>query len=322
MKKLLKIALGIAVLLVLFASGVEAWASVRDRRLLSRTVETHRVDFPIPFPLTQEEVARLQPGQDSAQVALANAVARGDHLLHSLYGCVECHGQHFGGGVMVDDPLIGSLLGPNLTTGKGSRTLDYGPSDWDRAVRHGVAPDGHPTAMPAEDFQLMSDEELSDIVAYIRSLPPVDNEVSPVHLGPLGSVLVATGNIRLAADVIPIHTALHATFPPVTEATVEFGQHLAGTCSGCHGANFAGGPIAGGDPSWPPAMNLTPHADGLAGWTFDEFETTLRSGNKPDGTPLRIPMANMVPYTRNMTDVELQALWMFLRQVPPVASTD
>jgi mono/diheme cytochrome c family protein/cytochrome c553 len=320
MNKLLKIGLGIFVLLLVLLGGTYTWASVRDSHLLTRTIETHRVDFPIPFPLAPEEVAQLQPGQDSSQVALANAVARGDHLVHSRYACVECHGQSFGGGVMIDDPMIGHLLGPNLTTGQGSRTLDYGPSDWDRAVRHGVAPDGRPTAMPAEDFQLMSDEELSDIISYIRSMPPVDNLVDPVRLGPLGKILLATGNLPLSADVIPIHTAPHATLPPVAEATVEFGMHLAGTCSGCHRADFSGGPIAGGDPSWPPAMNLTPHADGLAGWTFDDFANALRSGNRPDGTPLREPMSLMIPYAQNMSDVEIQALWMFLQQLPPVAS--
>lgn len=34
--------------------------------------------------------------------------------------------------------------------------------------------------MPAIDFQLMSDQELSDIVAYIEGLPPVDADVAPV----------------------------------------------------------------------------------------------------------------------------------------------
>ena len=37
---------------------------------------------------------------------------------------------------------LGRFLGPNLTTGQGSRTLDYEPADWDRIVRHGVLPDG------------------------------------------------------------------------------------------------------------------------------------------------------------------------------------
>ena len=42
---------------------------------------------------------------------------------------------------------------------------DYEPADWDRIVRHGLLSDGRPAAMPSEDFQMMSDQELSDIIA-------------------------------------------------------------------------------------------------------------------------------------------------------------
>jgi len=320
MKNPLRVALGVVTLLVLAVGVPYAWATITASKLHARTIETHRADFPIPFPLTDAEIAELEPGQNAARVAFADAVARGDHLVHSRYGCVECHGQDFGGGVMLDSRILGTFLGPNLTTGRGSRTLDYTATDWDRAVRHGVAPDGHPTVMPSEDFQLMSDQELSDIVAYIRSLPPVDHEVAPPRLGPLGTVLVATRKMRFSADVIPIHTAPHAKLPPVAEATAEFGKHLAGTCAGCHGANFAGGPIAGGDPSWPPAMNLTPHADGLAGWSYGDFVGALRRGRRPDGTLLREPMSMLVVYGQNMSDIELQALWAFLQTLPPVAT--
>ena len=51
----------------------------------------------------------------------------------------------------------------------------------------------------------MSDQELSDIVTYIRSVPPVDNEVPGVALGPLGKVLVATGQLPLAVERIREH---------------------------------------------------------------------------------------------------------------------
>ena len=96
---------------------------------------------------------------------------RGRHLVTARYGCAECHGANFGGGVMVDAFPLGSLLGPNITTGQGSRTLQYSPADWDRIVRHGVLPDGRPAVMPSIDFVQMSDQELSDIIAYIRSFP-------------------------------------------------------------------------------------------------------------------------------------------------------
>jgi mono/diheme cytochrome c family protein len=175
--------------------------------------------------------------------------------------------------------------------------------------------------MPSEDFQRMSDEELSDIVAYIRSQPPVDNLVPPVSLGPLGKVLVATGQLPLSADRIPSHDAPHALLPPTAEASAEFGAHLAGICAGCHGEDLSGGPIPGAPPNWVPARNLTPHADGLAGWTYDQFTRAMREGVRPDGSPLQEPMTLITPYALNMTEVELQALWAYLQSVPAVPST-
>jgi cytochrome c553 len=212
------------------------------------------------------------------------------------------------------------MFGPNLTTGGGSATVGYTAADWDRIVRHGVRRDGRPAAMPSVDFRNMSDQELSDIVAYIGSLPAVDKEAQPSSLGPLGKVLMATGKMHLSADEIGAHDQAHAVAPPATGPTVEFGAHLANVCTGCHKENLAGGPIVGGDPSWPPAKNLTPHEGGLADWTYDQFLTAMREGRRPDGTELLPPMNAVVPYAQKMADVELQALWSYLRSVPPVAT--
>jgi len=305
-------------MILLLIGGAYGWAVMRANGLQATEVSTHSIDFPIPFPLTEAELAELEPGVDPAAVALERAIERGRHLVNSRYVCVECHGQSFGGGVMIDDPMIGQALGPNITTGRGTKSAGFTAADWDRAVRHGVRADGSPSFMPAEDFQLMSDQELSDVVAYVRSVPPVDNEVPPVRLGPLGNVLVATGALPLAAFMIESHEAPHTELPPATEISVEFGRHLAGVCVGCHRADFSGGPIPGGDPSWVPARNLTPHEEGLAGWSYDDFLAAVREGRRPDGTPIQAPMTLVLPYTNNATEVEMEALWMFIQSLPPL----
>ena len=320
MKTVVKVVVALVVVLVLAVIGVYAWASFASDRALSQTFETHRVEFPMPFPAREVSVA--DPAADLTETregAMAKAVERGRHLVVSRYACTECHGANFGGGVMVDAFPLGRLLGPNLTTGQGSRTLDYQPADWDRIVRHGVLPDGRPAAMPSEDFKLMSDQELSDIVAYIRSLPPVDNEVPKSSLGPLGKFLVATGQLPLSASLITSHHSPHADYPPPTEASVDFGRHLAGVCTGCHRQDFSGGPIAGGDPSWVPARNLTPHPDALGDWSLEQFSRALRDGVRPDGTSLNPPMTLLMPYAQRMADVEIEAIWMYLQSLPPVA---
>ena len=352
-----KVGLGVAglVALLVVVLGVGyAWASSTAASVLAQRFEAHTIDFPVPFPLTDTELAALraertpepepppveaatqetsdatEPSEEVAAplvdvladvdldaLALERAVERGRHLVNARYACIECHGDDFGGGLMVDDPMVGSLHGPNLTGGEGSRVADWSVADWDRAVRHGVFPDGAPSFMPAEDYQRMSDRELSDIIAYVRSFPAVSRVVEPPRLGPLGTFLLATGQLPLSVMLIEDHQSAHATAPPEAAPTVEFGRHLAGVCTGCHRADFRGGPIAAGPPDWLPGANLTPHAEGLEGWTFEDFRTVMREFRRPDGTELRPPMTLMQRYIANMTDVELEALWAYLQTLEP-----
>lgn len=292
--KVLALLLGIVLVLVLLGFG---WASMRASQVMARSFETH--SMPEPAGASMEE-----------------SIERGRHLLDARYACRDCHGSDLSGGTMVDAFPLGTIMGPNLTSGAGGVVAGYTFSDWDRIVRHGVLSDGRPALMPSVDFTAMSDQELADIIAYIGTLAPVDREVPAPTLGPLGRVLVATGRLPFSADRLASRTD-HPAEPPAAEVTTEFGAHLAAVCTGCHGQDLAGGPIPGGDPSWLPAANLTMHQEGLSGWSFDDFARSLRDGVRPDGTPLRDPMTLALPVTGNMTDTELEALWLFLSGVEP-----
>ena len=303
----LGIALGGGLLVTI---GGAVWVRATAHARLERTYGTHSIDVPVPYPGAGDPRATAEGD------AMARAIARGRHLVRSRYGCTECHGDDFGGGTMIDDPAMGTILGPNLTGGRGSRTRGYTMRAWDRIVRHGVKPDGTPAVMPSEDFARMSDEELSDIVAFIRSLPPVDREVPPPSFGPVGLLLVATGKLPLSAETLAAR-AEHPARPPRPEPTATFGDHLAQPCRGCHRADMRGGPIAAGPLDWPPAANLTPHADGLAGWSYDEFARVMRTGVRPSGRKVRPPMAAVVSFTSKLSDVELRALWAYLSSLAP-----
>lgn len=311
--KVLKVVGVVIALLLVTAVGVYAWASYAAGKKLSKAYATHTVDFPVPFGVSGQN-ARNRGSGDRARM---DALERGRHLVTARYGCGECHGSNFSGGVMIDNAAIGRVLGPNLTSGKGSVTVGYTTADWDRIVRHGIRRNGTPALMPSQDFQEMTDQELSDIV-FVRSQPPVDNELPGVKLGPVGKMLIATGKLPLSADIIPDDKP-HAVSPPDTKPTIEFGRHLAATCTGCHQPDLGGGKIVGGDPSWPPAANLTPGTEGIGGWSLADFTRALREGKRSDGTPLRQPMANVTTYTRRMTGTELEALWSYVRSVPAVA---
>ena len=96
----------------------------------------------------------------------------------------------------------------------------------------------------------------------------------------------------------------------------EYGEYLANTCKGCHGAGFSGGPIPG-IPAQPPyPANLTADvATGLGSWQEADFVTALRTGIRPDGTLITSAM----PWQtfQGLTDDELDALWLYLQSVRP-----
>lgn len=243
------------------------------------------------------------------------AVERGRYLVDHALNCKVCHSPDLAGGAVIDNFPIGKLWAPNLTAGRGSVIGDFTPTDWARSIRHGLHRTGRRLfLMPSEDFFSFSDDDIGSAVAYVKSMPPVDRDNQGISLGPVGRVLLLTGDVDFAFNKIE-HAAARSTAAP--GATLAWGQVLASTCSGCHGAGFSGGAIPGGDPSWPPARNLTQHETGLKSWAQADFITALRQGHRPDGTAIKPPM----PWQAygGLSDTDLDALWIYLRSVPPKA---
>ena len=89
MKTALRVLGALVILVVLAGGGVYLWASNVSARNLARTIETHTVDFPIPFPLDSVEGAGLD-AEDAEAIAFDRAVERGRHLVEARYACVEC----------------------------------------------------------------------------------------------------------------------------------------------------------------------------------------------------------------------------------------
>src|SRR5690606_22464413 len=161
---------------------------------------------------------------------------------------------------------------------------------------------GGPAVMPSVDFFGMSDRELTDTIAYIRSLPKVDNETPPLELGPMLKVLIASGTFPFSADLHPGHDQEHRREPPPEADTLAFGEHLTRACTGCHKQDLTGGAVPGAPPDWAPAADLTR----LKGWTYEDFERAMREGVRPDGSPLRTPMDNAIKVFGKMRDGELK----------------
>ncbi|HEX7051284.1 MAG TPA: c-type cytochrome [Longimicrobiales bacterium] len=244
-------------------------------------------------------------------------IARGRHLVAAVTPCMACHGADLGGAVLMDaGPLIGRIYAPNLTRGEGGIGATFSDADWVRAVRYGVGPDGRGLMiMPIEAFRHLSDEDLADIIAYVKSRPPVGRETERSTVGPLVRVLYLLGKFPiLPAESMP-HDGRRPVSSPPRGATAEYGAyltHIAG-CVGCHGPDLSGGPAPGAPPGTPPAQDLTPA--GIGSWTEQDFFHAIRLGQRPDGSAIDTFMPWLT--FRNMTDDELRAIWLYLKTLPP-----
>jgi mono/diheme cytochrome c family protein len=170
--------------------------------------------------------------------------------------------------------------------------------------------------MPSRVWYFLSDEDLADLIAYLKSLPPVDNELPKSELGPLGRVMMTLGQLPsevTAPDVLVIDHDGPRPVAPRPDVTVEYGKYLATTCALCHGENL-NGQIITMDVEYL-APNLTMGGE-MRSWSEEDFMKTLRTGVTPGEHQLK----DVMPwkYFGQMTDDELKAVWLYLQSLPPL----
>lgn len=254
-------------------------------------------------------------GASLAVTGDAAQVERGRHLATALAKCTDCHGDDMGGKMVFEDGAIGRLAATNLTTGRGGVLGRYDDRQLEAAIRHGVAPDGRALVfMPSQEYQHLGDADVAAVIAYLRTVPPVDREFARPRIGPIGRMLLVTGKMPL----LPAEAIDHARAPgaaPAAGVNAAYGEYLArvGGCFSCHGPQLAGG-LVHGPPGTPPSTNITP--GGIGAWSEAGFIAAMRTGARPDGRALSeaMPWKAMA----RMTDDELRALWAYLRTVPTV----
>ena len=294
LKKVLKyLAIGVVSIVVLLLAVVYGVSEMKLRR--SYDVK----------PTTALNVTR-----DPAQLE------RGRHLVTAVAKCTECHTADLGGQLFIDGGPFATVYASNLTPGKGGRLAGYTDAQIEAAIRHGVRPNGRGILiMPSDEYQHLSDADVSAIIAYLRALPPVDREQPSSRLGPIGRAVYTFGAPLLPAALID-HDAAGARTAPPAGPTREYGQYLVsvGGCRGCHGTNLVGAPSHEGGP---PAANITP-AGAIGKWSEADFLRAIRTGTRPDGRKLsnEMPWRSMATHT----DDELHAIWLYLQTVPPVES--
>ena len=242
------------------------------------------------------------------------SIARGEHVA-IIHMCGDCHNDDFSG-ISDSAPGLITVSIPNLTAGAGGVGATNTDEDWVGAVRHGVGYDGRGLLlMPSSTWYYLSDQDLGALIAYLKSLPLVDNEMPETELGPLGRVMLALGLLppEIVPNVISIDHDAPRPIPPEPGVTVEYGLYLARTCMICHGPELNGRTISMGGPEKYVALNLTPGGE-LQGWSEDDFIKTMRTGITPGGHQIN----DVMPweYFGQMTDDEMKAVWLYLQSLP------
>ncbi|MBL8583059.1 MAG: cytochrome c [Rhizobiaceae bacterium] len=259
--------------------------------------------------------------------------ARGERIFYAG-GCTSCHAKpgaqgdavlELAGGLELKTPF-GTFVAPNI-----SSDPDHGIGGWSEdqfanAVMRGVAPDGshYYPAFPYTSYARMNVADVSDLYAFMKTLPAVQTDAPGHQLGFPFNIRRGIGlwkRLFLSPDPV---IALDASAPD----DLNLGRYLVegpGHCGECHTPrNFAGGTekpkwlsgavAAEGDGNVP---NITPGEGGL-GWSADEIAYYLESGFTPEFDSVG---GAMVAVQRNMARLrpeDREAIAAYLKIVPPL----
>jgi mono/diheme cytochrome c family protein len=277
----------------------------------------------------------LTAGGASAETA----IERGDYLVNTIMACGNCHsprdaegkfiaGKALSGGLTFDTPAFlatAANITPDKETGIGSWTDD----ELKRALIEGVRPNhgklpGTALAaiMPANFYKALLPEDLGAVVAYLRSVTPVHNEVAPpVYRMPIQREPYpdAEAGFTKAALADPAkHGAYLATIGHCMECHAAWskGAHDFTTGLGKGGRAF---PLQEGVPDSPTsiAANITSDKTaGLGGWSDAEIGRAITQGISRDGHALKPPMA--YGFYAGLKAADLKDIIAYLRTVPPL----
>lgn len=231
----------------------------------------------------------------------ADAIAHGKRFM-TIAGCFGCHGGE----------LTGKTLQatPDFTIESGSlRALGatYTDGDFERAIRRGLTPDARAVwVMPSESYAYMHENDVEDVIAYIRSLPPAGAPAPKPHFD------FHTRRAILDGTLVPASpNADQILTPPDEGPQFDGGRYLAMTaCSTCHGGDLSGS-----------TDGSAPDLDVAASYSREQFFDLMRRGFSRDGQS--IPVMHRLAKARFhiLFDYEIDALYKYLvarKTLPPV----
>ncbi len=283
------------------------------------------------FIPTKTRVLADGPAPDAA------LIERGRYLA-AAGDCTACHtrpgGKPFAGGLPVASPL-GNIYSTNITPDKTTGIGAYSLDDFDRAVRHGITPDGRTLypAMPYPSYARITDEDVRALHAYFLhgDIAPV-NEANraaeiPWPLSMRWPLAIWRKTFAPDADAVAFDASRYQD--PLLARGAYLVQGL-GHCGSCHTprgfalqekaldesgeAYLSGGQVIDG---WN-AVNLRGNeADGLGRWSAQDIVDTLQTGRNAHTAVVGTPMADVVRHsTQHLTEDDLRAMAAYLKQLP------
>lgn len=249
--------------------------------------------------------------------------------------CMACHAgpdSKLTGKPMLDlPPAFGKLYTLNIT-----KDPEHGIGAWTDGelyyfLRTGIHKDGHwsPPFMPK--YNLMADEDLYSVIAWLRSddprIAPDSREYPPNQYNLFVKTL---SNTLFSAPPLPAGPVVE----PDTTQQIAYGKYVAnvlGDCYACHSGDiiktdpmipensfgyYGGGTELRTDAGAPIVTpNLTMDKEtGLGNWTEQQFIEAVRFGKKPGGGTLSYPM---LPRPA-LSDTDVKAIFAYLKTVPVI----
>jgi len=273
----------------------------------------------------------------------AERVARGEYLANNVTVCIDCHSTRdwskfsgpivpgtFGkGGELFDQKFgfPGAFYARNITPEGISRYTD---GELFRLITTGVTKENTPIfpVMPYHNYGRMDEEDIKSIIAYIRTLKPIKNDVP---------ASVPDFPMSIIINTIPAKATF--TKMPAKTDVVNYGKYLvnAASCMDCHTqfdkGNFIEGTEFGGGRAFPfpdgavvTSANISPDPTGIGSWTEDMFLNRFRTNSDSAMMSRAINPGeynSIMPWTMyaRMTEEDLKAIYAYLKTVKPQKNT-
>ncbi len=263
----------------------------------------------------------------------AAQIEHGRYLANHVAVCIDCHSERDfskltgpvlagsegkgGEGFLREAGFPGNFYARNITP---AHLSDWTDGEIYRAITTGVSRDGRAMfpVMPYKNYGQMAPDDIKAIVAYVRSLKPIPNEVPASE---------ADFPVNFIINTMP--TEAPGGQRPNPTDRVAYGRYLTtfAACADCHTPrDDQGNALPEKAFSMPTgtvrSANITPARSGIGAWTRDAFIARF----KTHGTGAPPPdvqygeFNSVMPWTMygRMTDEDLGAIWAYLRTVKPV----